>query len=97
MLLQVFKQGDRCADEVSIENKVKVTVDTGMSDLTCFGFTDGEASSGFIKLSATGEREISCKQVLPTDRTDKIMITTINVTYDYKQSVSKNLLVKHSE
>lgn len=80
-------------------NFVRLTVDSGMSGLTCSGLsnptTSGTAYSGDAKLS-TGERSVRCTQPLTAnDKTDKIKIVEIFIDYDYLESALTNVLVKH--
>ncbi|MCF7861403.1 hypothetical protein K9M79_04070 [Candidatus Woesearchaeota archaeon] len=76
---------------VTYEDKVKVTVDTGMSGLSCNGLSGG--TSGIVNVRG-GERSISCEQTSSVT-TDQVKTVNINVEYDYEEDKSIDLLVKH--
>ena len=87
-----------CSEKVADEDKIWVEVDTGMQgELTCSGLTEGDGSSGFVKLSG-GERLVTCKQkVSDNEKTDYIKVIGITLTYDYLESTRTTIKVKHSE
>ncbi|MAG38500.1 hypothetical protein CMO90_00250, partial [Candidatus Woesearchaeota archaeon] len=53
----------------------------------------GSLSTGEIKLS-TGERQVRCTQNL-AEKSDMIKIIEVTAEYDYQDSKSTNVLVKH--
>ena len=93
------QNGFGCDQDFVYKDFVRITVDTGLPDLTCSGTsnpsTDGTAFSGDIKLTI-GKRQVRCTQQLrESDKTDKIMIVDFNVDYDYQVSRQISVLVKH--
>ncbi|MFH1589793.1 MAG: hypothetical protein ABIB43_04470 [archaeon] len=88
-----------CDQTTVAKDYVKISVDTGLSGLTCSGLSGGNslgtAYVGEVKLS-TGERQIRCTQQLtPVDMVDKVMIVDMVVDYDYEESTRTDVLVKH--
>lgn len=87
------------------ENKVNVTVDTGLTTtvenkLKCVGLTTGSSgaelsiASGAVIL-VEGKRTITCTQGLETPRSDFKKNLNINLTFNYLDSVDREVLVKH--
>lgn len=78
------------------ENRLRFRIDSAVADLVCSGFmgTAGPGKEGEILLT-DGKRSITCTQTKEStlDYTDTIKIT---LTYDYEQSVPKEVLVKQS-
>lgn len=96
---ELSKQNIACNDDPGNEDYVKLTIDAGITGLTCSGLSSGVASgtayTGEVRL-AGGERQVRCTQPVPTaQRTDKIKIVDILVEYGYKESIRKDVLVKH--
>jgi hypothetical protein len=89
----IYEKGSNCEETRAKENKVYVTVDTGMDGLICTGLTGGE-TSGYVTLYG-GERTITCTQEAETS-TDFERPVNINIEYDYMDEISTNVLVKHS-
>ncbi|MDP7457267.1 MAG: hypothetical protein QGH47_00940 [Candidatus Woesearchaeota archaeon] len=89
-------------DRRKSENKVNVTVKTGLPNFTnhnpslkCVGLK-GQADSQLVMGSVTlsnGKRTITCTQDL-TDRSDFKRIVDINVTFNYLEHMDKVVLVK---
>lgn len=87
------------------ENKVNVTVDTGLTataanKLKCVGLTTGDSGAGLSIASGAvilveGKRTITCTQGLETPRSDFKKNLDINLTFNYLDSVDKEVLVKH--
>lgn len=87
------------------ENKVNVTVDTGLTTtaankLKCVGLTTGDSGAGLSIASGAvilveGKRTITCTQGLETPRSDFKKNLDINLTFNYLDSVDKEVLVKH--
>jgi hypothetical protein len=94
----VHEKGSECDDNFQKKDKVHVKVDTGLSDgLTCSGLQNGAASGTSFEGDATllnGEREIRCTQTVNAP-TDLEKLVTIDLNYEYKQSVTKTLVVQH--
>ena len=91
--------GSTCDDTPTAEDYVLLTVDTGLIGLTCSGLSEptqsGTSYSGTVKLT-TGQRQVRCTQQLSAiDKTDKVMIVDLSVDYDYEESASTTVLVKH--
>ncbi len=92
----VFKLGQHCDDSARAnEDKVKVSVDSGIQGLSCSGLDEGTATSGYVSLHS-GKRTIRCTQDLSGDRTDFEKVVVINLDYDYQDTVAADVLVKHS-
>ncbi|MFC2134732.1 hypothetical protein ACFLTH_08960 [Bacteroidota bacterium] len=93
--------GSGCDEEPSGKNYVTLTIDTGLPGLSCSGLSDTSTSDTETAFIGTvrmpdGQRQVRCtQQLLPEDKTDKIMIVDLSMDYDYKQSVSTSVLVKH--
>ena len=67
------------------------------SGLTCSGLQGGTATSGYITLYENEKRQVRCTQSnVPGQVGDFEKRVTINLLFDYEQSVSTPLLVKHS-
>ncbi|MBD3209071.1 hypothetical protein GF367_01475 [Candidatus Woesearchaeota archaeon] len=90
-----------CGKSRNDQDKLFVTVETGIPGLQCNGFISGPEDSdddsfeeGYIKLSG-GSRQVTCTQNVDEDlKGDYVKIVTITAAYDYEQSVSSNVLVK---
>jgi len=89
----IYKKDSNCEYTRANENKIFVSVDTGMSGLTCVGL-DGGATSGYITLYS-GERTITCTQDTETN-TNFEKPVNIKLEYDYEEDISTQVLVKHS-
>ena len=89
----IYQKDSNCEETRAKENKVYVTVNTGMDGLSCTGL-DGGATSGYITLYG-GERIITCTQETETG-TDFEKPVNIKLEYDYKEGISTQVLVKHS-
>ncbi len=73
------------------ENKVKVRVDTGLSNLKCVGLSGNIGSVTLVN----GRRTITCTQDLPSSRSDYKKNVDITIDFNYLDSVDKGVLVKH--
>lgn len=85
-----------CSNDRVKQDRIYVTVDTGLDGLTCYGFMDStnNGSSGYVKLTG-GSRQVTCSQ--PVDagvRGDYVKVISISAEYDYWQSVRKDVLIK---
>jgi len=99
---KVFKEGDSTSqpaecpsdprDTRERENRVFVTVDSGLPNLKCVGLNG--ATSGFVTL-VTNKRSVTCTQELDPGRNDFETNVEITVDFNYKDSVEKKVLVKH--
>ncbi len=76
------------------ENRVKVTVNTGMSGLSCVGLSGGSGNDGYVTLSS-GKRSITCYQDLTGGRSDFEKDIQITLQYNYEDYKDKKILVKH--
>jgi len=98
----VFKEGDATsapaycpkdsAERREKINKVKVTVDTGLSNLRCVGFES--STVGYISL-VSGKRTVTCAQDLDPGRNDFTKNVEITLDFNYRDDVSRDILVKH--
>lgn len=98
---EISTPGSECSDVYSDENKMRVTVTTGIPGLNCNGFVGektGEGSdsvSGYVKLSGSS-RQITCTQdLMGRHDTDYVKVIEITAEYDYEQSISTQVLVKN--
>jgi len=79
------------------EDKVKVTVNTGIDNLNCIGLDScgsGSVQCGNIRL-VNGKRTITCTQTLGASRTDFRRNVDITVDFNYLDSTDQEVLVKH--
>jgi hypothetical protein len=99
-----------CPKDASVrrskEDKVRVTVDTGIKDndedtapdieLICVGLgkNKGGIVSGLANL-VNGKRTVTCTQTFSTTRPDFIQPMDITLDFNYLDSIDKNILVKH--
>ena len=88
----IYKKDSNCEYTRANENKVFVSVNTGMDGLTCTGL-DG-VTSGYVTLYG-GERMITCTQETETEINFEKPVN-IKLEYDYKEGISTQVLVKHS-
>lgn len=97
---RITKQGTRCNNDdiVADDDKVWVEVSTGdiTSGLSCSGLEGGSSTTGFVRLFG-GKRLIRCtQQKVPGFTGDFEKIVKIKALFDYKESITTPLLVKHS-
>lgn len=90
----VSREGTECSDSVTDKDKVYVTVNTGISGLSCSGLNGG-GSEGETTLY-NGERDIICTQELPESRGNYEKQITISLEYDYEDHIDTTLKVKES-
>ncbi len=90
----VYQHGSSCNPEVNHRNKVYVKVENpGLGQLSCSGL-DGGQLEGYVTLY-NGERSIRCTLTVDSDKLqDYEKVLNIVLTYDYKDSVEKSLIVK---
>jgi len=99
----IYKRETDCnAGSLSMlnENLVWVNVDVKPSGVTCTGLTGGDATSGYTRLfkgsdSDTLSKTVTCTQDLPPATTAYTTVARITIEYDYKEFVSKDIIVKH--
>lgn len=95
----IYKLGSGCDGSVyANRNKIHVTVDSGLEGLKCSGLSGGDDTSGYVTLSTedrAGERVITCTQTIDS-QTDFDQPVNIELTYDYKDHIDTELLVKHA-
>ncbi|MDD5087112.1 MAG: hypothetical protein PHV16_05160 [Candidatus Nanoarchaeia archaeon] len=89
----IYQKSSNCEKTRANENKIYVTVNTGINGLSCTGL-EGGATSGYVTLYG-GERTITCTQEVETG-TNFERPVNIKIEYDYKDDISTSLLVKHS-
>jgi len=99
----VYKRETDCnAGTVSMidENKVWVRVEKP-SDVTCSGLMGGSGNEGYVVMfkgtesSTTLSRTVTCNYDLPPTTTAYESLVRINLEYDYKEFVSKEIIIKH--
>ncbi|MAH33067.1 hypothetical protein CL615_01620 [archaeon] len=98
----VFKEGDASSPAADCprdprerrqkENRVKVTVDSGLPNLRCVGL-DGN-TVGFVTMNQ-GRRTVTCLQELDSDRQDFETNVDITLDFNYRDDVDEEVLVKH--
>ena len=98
----IFKEGDSSSPAAGCprdprearekENKVLITVSTGLPNLRCVGLSG--ATSGFITL-VNEKRTITCTQELDRGRNDFETNVEITLDYNYQDSAQQDVLVKH--
>lgn len=96
----VHEKGSKCSEDILKKNRVYFKVDLGLTDLPqCDGLQDQKGdpkigNEGYVTLFSN-ERQISCSQKLPTDRSDFVKPTQITVEYEYTEGITRQLIVKH--
>jgi hypothetical protein len=94
----IYGRSSECDENFNNRDKVHIKIDTGMNDgLLCTGLTAGTAAGSVYEGDATllnGEREVRCTQTVTTP-SDLEKLVRIDLEYDYKQSISQELIVKH--
>jgi hypothetical protein len=91
----VYEMATDCEDTIQTENKVYITVETGIPGLECTGLTGGEANSGYVTLYE-GKRSITCTQDVSGVSGDYEKVIEITTDYDYEQEITTQVLVKHA-
>ncbi|MBS3103013.1 hypothetical protein J4458_06250 [Candidatus Woesearchaeota archaeon] len=76
----------------SKEDRVKVTVNTGLSNLRCTGLDGG--TTGHVTL-VSGKRTVTCTQDLDPNRNDFEKPMEITLDYNYNDDKETKVLVKH--
>jgi hypothetical protein len=94
---KILKQDTQCNKDNlrGIDNKVFVSVSTGMAGLECRTLRDGTQTSGFVTL-VDGSATVSCTQTLTTPGT-YIKTVDIKAEYDYQEDIATSILLIHSE
>ena len=91
----IFQQDSICdTTGITYENKAWVNVNTGMEGAKCTGLTGGTDTSGYVTVYS-GERTITCTQPAASE-IDYEKEVEITLTYDYKEDISTQLLLKHT-
>lgn len=98
----IFKSGSADAPDAdcpkgaserrSKEDRVKATVDTGISGLRCTGLDGG--TTGHVTL-VSGKRSVTCTQDLDPGRNDFEKPIEIRLDYNYNDDKETKVLVKH--
>ena len=76
----------------SSENRVKVTVNSGLGNLRCAGLDGG--TTGHVTL-VDGKRSVTCTQDLDPNRNDFEKVLDITLDYNYRDDKETRVLVKH--
>lgn len=91
---RVFEKGKLCDTQVrGPEDRVFVEVSSPVSGVECSGLST-TGSSGFATLYG-GSATITCTQPLAPPR-DYEFPVTVTLTYDYRDAITTNLIVKHA-
>ena len=77
-----------------VVDKVHIKVDSGKPGLTCSGLSGGGEADGTVTLYGN-PKIVTCTQTIDDPR-DLVMPVTIELEYDYGQSLSTNVVVKRS-
>jgi len=99
---KISAPGSDCSIARTDENKIHVTISTGLSGLRCNGLLDQTNErdgtvSGVVALSS-GSRQIMCTQNLEGHHeSDYVKIIEITADYDYDQTIQKKVLMKRVE
>lgn len=92
---KIYERGSTCEKARPKENKVYLTVNTGLPGIQCTGLqASGGVAQGYVTLYG-GSKTISCTQRAETS-TDFKQIVTINAVYDYEEIAETTLTVKSS-
>lgn len=93
---EIYQKGHLCDESTrEFEDRVFVEVTSPVQGLACTGLSGGvDAASGFTQLFG-GSKTITCTQNLP-EPGDFEFPVTITLTYDYEDSITTNVLVKHT-
>lgn len=90
---RIYKKDTQCSGDLRTdEDKVWVSVDSGLEDLKCTGLSETD-TEGYINLYDS-KRTITCTQDIdpPSDR-EKIV--RIDLEYDYEEDTQTKVIVKH--
>lgn len=90
----VFRGNTNCNPVLQNENRVYVIVDSGLNGLQCQGLQErgSDGRSGFIRLT-NGESTFTCTQ--PNINADAVKELSVKLNYDYLETKTTQLLVKH--
>ena len=100
----IFRPDSDCnagIESIVDENKVFVNIDTRLPGLKCTGLQGGGDTSGYTVLyGGTGSssglaRAITCTQPLPDRTTAFLQQVRITLTYDYKEFIREDIVIKH--
>ena len=93
---KIYERNSACdLSKRQSENKVHVTVSTGLAGILCTGLeTTAKGAEGFVTLYG-GSKTISCTQTVST-RSDFEQLVNLEAVYDYEQSTQSTLTVKSS-
>lgn len=92
---RVYRLGSDCDPRRINENKVYVEIDTGLPGLVCTGLRDGTENTGYADLRA-GEAILRCKQDVDVQN-DFVKAINIKMQFDYKETISTNIVVLPEE
>ncbi len=88
----IYGRKTNCETTRANENRVWVEVNTGIPGLECAGLSEGTLTSGYVTLYG-GERTVRCTQTVQTS-VDYVKPISINLEYDYLETISTTLTVK---
>ncbi len=94
----IYKEATQCnKDSMSDEDRIWVEVESTISGaISCTGLTGGDSKSGYVKLYNAGKMTITCTQEVSTN-SDYETPVNIKLRYDYEQTKTKEIIVKHIE
>lgn len=94
---KLFQRGTNCdASQRRFEDKVFVDVRSYVGSVSCSGLFEGTApNNGYVQLFDKS-KTVTCVQELK-DRADSTFPVTIDVSYDFRNEVNSQIIVKHVE
>lgn len=95
----VYAHGDMCDSTNRRDNNVYVEIQGLESgyEVDCRGLRDGESDSeGYINLGSEGKTDLTCTIEID-ERNTRLQNFDIEVTYDYEESVRKDIVVEQYE
>ncbi|HLC32531.1 MAG TPA: hypothetical protein VJJ82_01775 [Candidatus Nanoarchaeia archaeon] len=93
---RIYERNTACdASKRQNENRVYITVSTGLQGLLCTGLeTTAKGAEGFITVYG-GSKTISCTQSV-SSKIDFEQLVNLEAVYDYEQSIQSTITVKSS-
>lgn len=92
---EFYELNSLCDSSIPTSDKVHIAVTTGIPGLSCTGLSGESQTSGLVKLH-DGKRTITCTQEVSSASGDYEKVVEIITQYDYEQSITTNVIVKHA-
>ncbi len=92
----IYKKSTTCSkDTRADENKVWVEVQSTIAgSISCSNLADGSDTNGYVRLYSQGKNTVSCTQQVTTNSDYETPIN-IKLQYDYEQTKTTEILIKH--